>query len=737
MPESAQPENPIQEQSPAPTGAGGANSMSVEKPIQGVSPIEQSQVARAVEEAGGISPLARVASEASYESKLPEVRGELGSPLGRPGGFEESRRMTEEERLALEAATARGSSMMEIIRKETEPSVLREGLRSFLASEEKLVYFQDVRPWEHVYENILRVIVDRINDIEMVYGGKLTGIQKRSKGQDMFVVNLVDKQEIGRKPVYLNQSELEELYEELSKLRDEYLARISFVEAVYIDQRYAGSTEAVLKMLEQAGRKTPQAKDFTIIGNLSPTAEELKPFGDLVDQAWRLWVDLAENRRAGAKDKKTGENIPEDQQILNPFRDFHFEDNLQKSINFIVGELTGEKIEGKLSPREELKRGLKYRDAVNAAILAYGLFKATHMHLTYSVFIEGEKMGLSVSQIDATKAAYPGLRQVTEEYRDYPFAAGMPSVTGVFPGLIRNFFETISATPRRKQDMEALRDKIISLWTLWRELGVPLGKLPFDIERWREGSQYFVRQFPELQRDYLIGDLIFEGSHKKAIDIPWRLAYDYAEDWYALIYGMDLGGERSMAAIAMSPPELMKRNKPLEILLRISYAETLDNKTMEQLMQFTKITWLAGVFISLAEKETSMGSNVTIAQRMQRAMTPEVKSYNDVQGIILSAAMNSGFFSQEGSGLKEERDLFNKITDERRGFMPHELIGKFFTEEEVNEIYNSGAYDYNPFLQQPGKKAPQVLKDRYSKYKNLIERLREPRYSQLQAKLTI
>lgn len=658
-------------------------------------------------------------------------------PDADPDAFDPRARMSEAERYALDQARERGHSTEEALRNETEPEVLRAAMRGYLGREEQGVYLDDMQPSAYVYDNMLRTLRNRTEEIEMVRRGHKEGVQKRVNGTDQWT----DRDTQGRRnPVYLNEGELKELYIELSNLTQEFLARISFLGMFNNDQKIAGSTDDILKMLEAKWRVTPQARYFRDIGRLSETKEGEKQFGELVNDAWQLWVDLAENRRAGDADKGSGRPghvgevvgtgaIGAEDRILNPFRDFHWDSNLQKSISFIASELTGQTVQSPITPETRFDMGDKLLDAERAAVLAYGLFKITHMDLTYSIYLERGKLKIAVSQVDATKVTYPSTRQFNEEMKDIPYAAGMYSVAGVFPGLIKNFFETCKLTPVKHKEQDEKVSARITFWDLWRKRGVPLGELPFDTDDWREGRGY-------LPAEFRGDEFRLEGESQRAIDVPWRLAMDYAEDWFQLLYGMDM--EKGLLGVATSETELMKKNKPLDVLMYLTYP-TMKQETHNALMQFTKVTWLAGVLVSSTEKTFNLGQKSSREERRKRAMAApnqynKLPSINDLKGRILPAAESAGFI-RPGESMQTDLELFEKIINARRGFMPHELIGKFFTETQVREIYNSGAYDFSPFLDEVSSGDDEDAARRYRDSKTIIENLREPRYSELRRRI--
>ncbi|MBI3290127.1 hypothetical protein HYZ78_01895 [Candidatus Microgenomates bacterium] len=660
----AQPENPIISEQ---LGDQNAN-MSVERQQP---TIEEAQVARARETA---------------ERALAEGAKFSG---GAEGDEPDPNQLSPEEREFREAQYSRGRKMVEILNHEREPLVLREAMRNYLSTEERAVYLGPRRASEYVFESVERTMEDRISELKMAYYGSLPIVKEvRVEGQSR------DRKFI---PVYMEKAEARTLFGEFSRLHDEFLARVAMMDVFNFKQQWAGDVNGFLGMLEaRGGARCPQGRQFTLMGRLSETGvdengEKLKPFGQHVDKALRLWTDLAENKVKGIK---------------NPSGEYFFSDHLQRSIDYVAGQLIGRDIPDNLSEEEKLDLGKKYDDAVNAAVLALGLFKIFDFHLTYSISLDEDgNPGVSVSQLDAAKAAYTGTRQINERNRDHPYNPGLLAAAGVFPNLIKNFFQTVAV--KLGSDAGARR---VDMWQLWREDGVPLGDLPLDKEKWDERLEYFKRRFPLVNFDTDLKK--YEGMYEHAWLVPYKLAHDYARDIFGLIFNSKT--KDAMDTI-QNPEAMLALNKAFGLGFDITYGTSgMTSRDTEALRQFTKVTYLGEVLVSMVE--AGQGTRGPVGKFIDRMKRPLVAKGNikfhesDLKDtMIWDAAQVSGFVSPEEpvsdsptqpedfTRLVREKALYDKVVKERRGFLPHELIGSYFKDEEqVGRIYRSGAYDYNP-----------------------------------------
>lgn len=735
------------------------NPMSPEQPKS----FEEAQVGKAVAQAQAERKYPWLSPGAEAVARAGEIKGPedlpptlkvgqearnlytLGEEPAPENGLNNLDVLNEEERRRREMEAARGAKMSEIIRKDIEPREIRLATRKLLAAEERAIFLLERKPREYTYDQyLIPQVEDRLNEIEMAWDGD-GDIVKGYEETTSHVTTPGIRQRREFRPITLTHEELTRLYDELSQRRNELVFRTTILEAFSIQEYLSGSVNDVLNILTQKGKKVPHSNGFTFLGRLPETKEGLPPFGQMIDRGLRLWVDVAENRRAGERDKVTGEFIPPEQRIQNPFREYHWEDNLQKSLSFIVEQLTGERIpqdayidgrpERGIKPSFRLEAGLKYRDASDAVIHAYGLFKHFNLHLTYSVFMEDGKVSLSVSQLDATKARYVGLRQWSEMNRDHPYAAGLPAVVGVYPNLARDFFDAVSIEGRGVdrngnivEDNGSVKVFRINLKELWRDFGIPLGELPLDVEDWEEGGRWFSQKFREEMDRRGIVEWKCKGAHKMVMGVPWWLVYNYAGAIFSLIFSTD---PKEIVGKSQEPTELMNMNKAFGLLFSINYETSgLNSADIEKLRQFTKVTWLAGAILAQSEKDTH-GKNKTRIQRRERPLISlaNLKKEHQIKEGVLLTASDSGFFSPEGEGLDREKKLFEKILEARRSFLPHNLIGSFFLEDDVRRIYNSGAYDYNP-------KLVEIVKDIHNPDHGLVVRLVEPRYSQLMEKLS-
>lgn len=695
-----------------------------------------------------------------------------------PMGFDPSmlgrreRLSGDEDELRRYSEYGRGSWLTEALRTTENPQLVTRMTRTLLASFENPLNMRYFTRWRA--ESPLSILADRsagygllLNmDPDELVGLDLVDRYSFEYDEKHKLVRMKTAQgRFGTKFCYVengrlvrDEGGLTSLAEALESSRQEVVARTTLLEAYQQQLQYSGDIETYASdLFKSPYRITPEARHYGIIGNLGRTSErERTTLGQRVDKAMRMWVDYAEGKRV-RRTLATGKD-----ENINPFGGELIESRLEFIREEIKAQLEGDDAAvqlayillrhfdvdvsyaikgsvikdhsliaqilesvGEVSPAmkvptvQEMERGGLSRNEAEGQIERIKQFNRQRFFLRDAIIDDSSadpiKIEASQATADSAKAAFLSLRQLAETAGpDYPFASAAPATIGCFPNLIANAMQVMVLSEVDEFGNEVDDGEKISLWTLWRDRGVPLGELPWDRETW-------------------------EHRGKRFTGVPKVFQYETAgvQGYYAVskIFGAIMRTDFAKAGLEenLSPNYLYELNKGWTVGMGNLFegvglgnelGEKDAKKLRTKLMQLTKVNMLAGFGIACTY---SNSPSETVLDYMGAPMINDRTLLVNIEtGTYLASLENaatvSQFFSTRDSFKRKgdeiilpdgrtlfraEKDLLKHLIETRRlGVKPSLLVNgqtgtkgkgfKWFTEAEITAI--NKARLFAPFL---------------------------------------
>lgn len=676
-----------------------------------------------------------------------------------------------------QSAYIRGRKLPEVIRSAETPEAIWWAMRTHVAHEERLGGLSFVEP-ENRYSRdaMVGIFADRAAECKMLLNPSL-----------ITALGLDRHKELGFAPESkpdLTPVQLKGLIDSLKEASKELWARWRIMGASRQHRGAGQDLETVtVKVFTSPSKVILEGDHFATVGKAKETLPGAKPFGDLLDEAMRVWDDIGEHKvlkkdadgneipKRDAEGKilrdKEG-NIITEEDDLSIFDRAVYEDRVQAAVVDVTEKIVERKI-----PEENRQYDLYWEDAENAAYLSLQIARILNLDSKWAVSGLAEpidskiieyllhnprdgvrhKVEFGFNASDLVKIQYFIARQVNEFGSEFgPRQTVMPAIVGRVPNLTMDFMRMAvvgGERPKTSEEIEIDKKKIeeeekkagktheeiekskektekekieeyVNLYTLWKEMKVRFGDLPWDKEKWPEGAKHFEKRFGG--KGWKV-----RGLQKDLIDIPLTLEQFHAVTTvFEMLTRKDL--DKAFEDI-QNGNYLFAQNKGFEltflIMTRGCGLAKLEKKkkTMTKIRQLTKMNALIGIAVANTpddwKNEREGFSKVTSRHTAHSRAIREGKAPR-IHGVevdlnlkidnMIEAAENVGFltsasptdpFSEEQ--LKREKLLlaeslgsfgllarFFKGKPTRRGFLPSET--GWFDEEEIEAIKDSGLY---------------------------------------------
>ena len=654
----------------------------------------------------------------------------FGALPGAEGGFEE-------ERIRRQADYIAGREPTEILRLSDNSRAIRWAMRSVVAGQEGQKVTERPNSW--VRSSMMEILESRRRMSQMRL------LARTSEGKAIFdefglgrilFGTIADKRSrVSEGAERLSRDELVELQSGLAATAEELEARWYMLEAVRQHLQAQRDLEEVTVKVFTAGWKIyPEAVDFGVIANAPESLPGAEKLGVMVDKGMRLWCDIGE----GVGEAKE-EGVP------NIFGEGRYRKNYQLALEFVAERLLPIRIKAGVVGDKKGSASPYWQDALDAARLSYLMCRVLDLDvakdMTRTDIPAGEankwERGLKAFLLhspsadegdydfeggmnsgDMAKLAWFILRQANEASKNRHI--GAPATVGCFPNLT---FDLMRLSSVKAETTETGLPKVelnVNLWKLWRELGIPLGELPWSSVEWKDGVRVLINK-GIIPADQANRQWRVEGINEDFIDVPGNLQRFFAVVGVFNEITRKDGGKQLEEF--QDPNAMMGKNKAFDTAFGLMGPATgLSKEILSKITRLTKINVLIGVLVANLPDNLSTMSTPANEFSVQRQMTPApvareagepLKPYErlpeTIVNNVLFAATRGKFLTNEADDRDRSREeavllaravgKYGLLSDgifkkgekpTRRGFLPSE--SGWFSEKELDEIRQSGLY---------------------------------------------
>ncbi len=657
-----------------------------------------------------------------------------GEPeIGIPGREEESRRLLEE----LYFGRRRERSPLHEMAAEGEPREVRIGVRKRLAWTENESYINGRFPKSlYPLQLMTQELVERRDAIDFIYP---LGLVNWPEG----LASKKDKEtgEITKEGYDLlteeSQEKREELVGTLDSAYNEALARTGLLEKMREQDVFLDDVGNYLEVyFLRYGKERLPSHFYGVILRSPETVEGFVPFGRKVETAFDAFKEIGEGK-AKITLPNGREKILPNIFSLAPNRGL-MQLSLEKYIMPKLADLRGEVDRTKLEEFEDqgALKGFETRDDLEAAILAFGLFRHMDMGIKYAMGIgetgkpfdpetatpeDLKELGMEMPFITGDHAKMLiETRRWTEwgrgqdedwgERREHPRPAGAPMSFGCYPILITSMPEIIVTEMVVDQEIRnQIRNEVgHDNFKVGKKNTI---KMSVHDRCFKSKRKIEVTVNPETEKEEREVEITYQP--KTLAEIKWDdveiINIDSEGDWLEVAYGVrsdafeipkKLQGYYAYVSIfkevirtdfpkqlseIMTTGKLRGMSKKIDIAMKmLGGAYNLSESTKKKLNNYIRAVFIGS--LGAAASETSDSDRLSLEKGWVATQYEGTQKGGDVSKRLLEAARVSGFLPvmEDGRLDSQYEALAEKIRKGREPILPKD--SGIFEEDELKEL---------------------------------------------------